>query len=738
MKSIYKQSLVFLYMLTALGSLQAQDLIPAKFRLVAQKAAENEIKIDGDLAESVWQQAEKTTPFWESKPNDKDLAKTQTIVQVAYDSKYLYISAKIEGSNFVSQTRKRDQFFWESESFAVILDPMNRQSNGFFFGLTSNNVQCEDLLGSALFREMNFAWDTKWYSVTQVQEGFWTLEMAIPLRILPYKEDVLEWGINFVRPDFNNNQITTWTKVPVNFWPIDLGQTGTLVWNTPPPKPAKNIAVIPYATGNATQDQENQENDLKMNAGLDARYAITPALNVDLTINPDFSQIEVDAQQTNLGRFNLYFPEKRTFFLENSDIFGDYAIPSFMTPFYSRKIGLDEDGNAIPILFGARLSGNLTPTLRIGAMDMQTSKQGGTPAQNYSALSLNQRIFKRSTVKTYFLNRTILSASNESKLDPLLAYGRNAGSELQYINNSGSLTLNPSFHYSWKEGIKSDNWFYNFQGRYRKRSYQVFTDFINVGTNYYADMGFSTRLKTYDIERDTSFQVGFKEWFNRFDYYIRPKESKINTITLIAWDSQVWNPEYFRTDHVIDFNADFGFKNRSSFLLKINYSNINLPYAFDISEDLRVDKAEYHFPKLSLQYSSSNIKPFYYTLNLGTGEYYGAKINTLKFNLNYRVQPWGNFSLISEYNQIRLKGISENILLISPKTEINFSNNLFWTTFFQYNTQANNFNINSRLQWRYRPMSDLYLVYTDNYTATPFFNAKNRALVFKINYWLNL
>lgn len=725
-------------MLLAWISLQAQNLMQDKFRLAAQKAVENEIKIDGNLSESTWQQAEKTSPFWESKPNDKDLAKTQTTVQIAYDSKYLYVAAKIEGSNFVSQTRKRDQLFWESESFAVILDPMNRKSNGFFFGLTSNNVQCEDLLTSALFRDMNFAWDTKWYSATQVQEGFWTHEMAIPLRILPYKEDNLEWGINFVRPDFNNNQITTWTKVPVNFWPIDLGQTGALVWNTSPPKPAKNIALIPYTTGNATQDPEKEKNDLKMDAGLDARYAITPALNLDLTLNPDFSQIEVDAQQTNLGRFNLYFPEKRTFFLENSDIFGDYAIPQFMTPFYSRKIGLDGEGNAIPILFGARLSGNLTPTLRIGIMEMQTGNQSNTPAQNYSALSLNQRIFKRSTIKTYFLNRTAQLTSSEKLKDPMLAYGRNAGGELQYINASGSLTLNPSFHYSWKEGIKSENWFYNFQGRYRKRTYQIFTDFINVGTHYYADMGFSTRLKTYDIERDTSFQVGFKEWFKRFDYFIRPKERKINTITLTAWDSQVWNPEYSRTDHVIDFTADVGFKNRSSFSLRMNYNDINLPYAFDISENLRVVKDEYHFAKFSLQYSSSNIQPFYYTLNLGTGEYYGTKINTLKFNLNYRVQSWGNFSLIGEYNQISRNGITENILLISPKTEINFSNNLFWTTFFQYNTQANNFNINSRLQWRYRPMSDFYLVYTDNYTTSSFLTAKNRALVFKMSYWLNL
>lgn len=708
------------------------------FQVIAEKAPTNSIKIDGILDESIWQSAQKTTPFWESKPNDKALAKTQTAVQVAYDNKYLYIAARIEGQNFVSQTRKRDQGFWISDSFAVILDPMNQRSNGFFFGLSANNVQSDDLLGSALFREMTYSWDNKWLSATQKTDTFWTLEIAIPFRILPYKNENLEWGINFVRPDFNSNQITTWTNVPVNFWPIDLGQTGALIWKEEPPKPSKNIAIIPYSSGGIINNIEEKDIKRTFNAGFDAKYAITPSLNLDLTLNPDFSQIEVDAQQTNLGRFSLYFPERRTFFLENSDIFSDYAIPQFMTPFFSRRIGLDDDGNAIPIQYGARLSGNVTSSLRIGAMNMQTAATLNTPQQNYSAISLNQRVLKRSTIKAYFLNRTAKMNETEKQINSMLAYGRNAGAELQYINESGKLSLTPSFHYSWKEGIKTDNWFYNIQARYGERKFLVFTDFINVGTNYYADMGFSVRLKTYDMERDTSFQIGFKEWYKRFDYYIRPKKGKINTISLMATDSRVWNPDYTKNENLSEFTAEIELKDRSYYIFKANKSNVNLQYAFELTDKLIVDKAVYDFSKWSVQYNSSNIKPFYYGISLGQGGYYGGEILTIKPRVTYRLQPWGNFSLNAEWNQIKMKNIKENILLISPKIEINFTNNLFWTTFLQYNTQANNFNVNSRLQWRYKPMSDFFLVYTDNYLTTPNLQAKNRALVFKLNYWLNL
>ncbi len=716
----------------------SQSNFHQKFRLIPQKITDTRLRVDGKLDEKVWATALRTSPFWESKPNDKDLAKTQTTVQVAYDSKYLYVAAKIEGNNFVSQTRKRDQGFWDSESFAVILDPMNQRSNGFFFGISANNVQSDDLLSSALFRDMTFSWDNTWLSATQVHAGFWTLEIAIPFRILPYKSENLEWGINFVRPDFNNNQITTWTKVPVNFWPIDLGQTGALCWQEAPPKPSKNIALIPYTTGGLSQESEANTQITKLNAGFDAKYALTPSLNLDVTINPDFSQIEVDAQQTNLGRFSLYFPEKRTFFLENADIFADYVIPQFMTPFFSRKIGLDDDGNPIPIQYGIRLSGNLTPTLRIGAMNMQTASKDNLPQQNYSAISLYQRLLRRSTLKTYFLNRTAYMSSEEKRTNPMLSYGRNAGVEFQYINAAGTFSIYPSLHYSWKEGITKENWFYNIQARYRERSYQVFSDFINVGTNYYADMGFSTRLRTYDMERDTSFQVGFKEWFKRLDYYIRPQKGKINTITVNGWDSQVWNPDYSKNEHIMELTTEIGFKNRSHFYLKANRSHIFLTYPFELTDRLTIEKATYAFNKLSVQYASSNSKPLYFTLRLGVGGYYGGKIETVKPSLTYRVQPWGNFSLNAEWNRIRLKGIQEHILLISPKVEINFTNNLFWTTFVQYNTQATNVNINSRLQWRYKSMSDFFLVYTDNYASDPFLKTKNRALVFKLNYWLNL
>src|SRR5690606_35236948 len=168
----------------------------------------------------------------------------------------------------------------------------------------------------------------------------------------------------------------------------------------------------------------------KAKAGLDAKVAVSASLNLDLTVNPDFSQVDVDQQVTNLTRFSIFFPERRTFFLENADLFSEFGAPPFR-PFFSRSIGLDHYARPIPILFGARLSGNLTEKIRIGVMNMQTGKQGETPAQNYTAAAIHRRIGSRSVIKGYYLDREIVGEKGEARPSGTYSgYGRNAGLEL--------------------------------------------------------------------------------------------------------------------------------------------------------------------------------------------------------------------------------------------------------------------------------------------------------------------
>ncbi len=420
---------IFLVTIKSIAQMTYDD--PQEIYKLKIKRASSEIIIDGILSEKAWQEADLASDFWLKFPQDDVKAKRQTEVRMTYDVKFIYISAVCMDTTYnVVQTLKRDSRFFEGDGFGVVLDPINRRANGFLFGISPMNVQSEDLISSSTFGQLNFSWDHKWISEVSREPDRWIVEIAIPFNTLRFESGADMWGINFFRNDLKSNEIHTWTHIPVNFEPYDMGYTGTLQWDTPPPKPGTNISIIPYLSGSVYRDDEVQHptSESELDAGFDAKVALTSSLNLDLTVNPDFSQIDADVQQTNLTRFNLKFPEKRAFFLENSDLFSNFGTPP-ARPIYTRSIGLDKHGLPIPILYGVRLSGNLGNKSRIGVLNLHTRANKDNNAQNYSIVTFNQSILKRSVIKGYLSNRQSYIKGEGADKDN---YGRNAGVELNF------------------------------------------------------------------------------------------------------------------------------------------------------------------------------------------------------------------------------------------------------------------------------------------------------------------
>ena len=324
-------------------------------REVEIRRIEASIKIDG-VIDSLWSNAMMTTDFNNHRPSDIGKAESQTEVKLLYNRQFVYILAKAyqkEGTQVI-QNLKRDNYF-DNDGFAVIIDPINKQTNGFFFGVNSRGSQAESLVIAD--GNTNWNWDAKWYANTKSYQGYWVAEIAIPFYTLRYDSDIKTWGINFIRNDLHNNMYSSWTAFSINFNLLDLGYTGVLKWTDEIPKVKKRLAVIPSITTTVGRDfEEGEAFETDFTPSLDMKVALSSSLNLDLTVNPDFSQIEVDRQVTNLSRFNLFFPERRTFFLENSDLFTSFGRGN-INPFFSRTIGL-RDGQNIPIRFGARLTGN--------------------------------------------------------------------------------------------------------------------------------------------------------------------------------------------------------------------------------------------------------------------------------------------------------------------------------------------------------------------------------------------
>lgn len=708
-----------------------------------------EVKIDGKLEESFWEQADIASDFWFSFPVDdrKVDEQYQTEVRLAYDDQFLYISAVChDDAEYIITSLKRDNpEFWRGDSFGVVIDPVNERTSGFSFGVNPYNVQTESLIANNTGRRgdqrpgrsargINRAWDNKWYSAASQEADRWVVEMAIPFKTLRFDPNKMAWGINFFRGEPSTNSYHSWSPVPVQFRAVDLGYTGTLEWDEVPPRVKGNISVIPYVLGSTVKDfEEKTPNELEARAGFDAKIAISPSLNLDLTVNPDFSQVDVDEQVTNLTAFSIRFPERRLFFLENSDIFQDFGIPP-MRPFFSRRIGLDEDGNTIPILYGLRLSGNLNKDLRIGAMNLQTRAYEDDPAQNYASFAMQQRIFGRTTVKGFFHNRQGFS-DGELQMDN---YNRVGGLSFAYQSLDGKLLASADYSLSYVDELQTNqnNHFYSTILSYNSKNISFYTNFAEAGDLYYSDMGFIPTHDHYDAVRDTSFHVGFRHWFTRFAYTFFP-ENQPNIISHSLGFRNVFNSQnnwdMFRED--LEFNYSLRWQNTSALQLSYNITQTELLFPFDFTDETPLPAGTYHYNSGEITYSTDQRKVLRFRAGIQYGDFYNGTLRQYTLSTRYRIQPWGNFDLNFTLSNLDFPDPygSETLFLISPKVEVNFTTNLFWTTFLQYNTQNDNFNINSRVQWRFQPMSDLFVVYSDNY-AVEFFGPKNRALVVKLNY----
>jgi hypothetical protein len=717
----------------------AQDDILETYQV---KKAMDKIKLDGIIDESEWQRAEVATDFWMKFPTNQDKSGVKTEIKITYDDKYIYFGVKAneEKPGFLVNSLKRDIGLREADGVAIILDPINQKTNGFYFSVSPYNSQAEGLIGGTEL-DLTFSWDNKWSSQTKTYDGYWTAEIAIPFSILRYDDTKKSWGINFIRSNRKSNELHTWSWIPLQFRGFDLGYLGQLIWDAPLPKTNRNYSVNPYVISTVARE-EGEKPNFKPNAGLDAKVGVTSSLNLDLTVNPDFSQVDVDRQVTNLTRFSIFFPERRVFFLENDDLFSGYGIPP-ARPFYSRRIG-SKNGTNVPILFGARLSGNISKNTRIGLLNVQTARKGDASADNFTAASFNQRVFSRSTVKGYFNQRLSTGMTDAEKLaDPKAEYGRNAGLELSYSNKQGTVNGWSGNHFSFKPNTSGANQFLNFGGGYFGSNFSSFLDFTSIGRNYYADMGFVNRITNYDASRDTNIRVGTNFLYNETSYQWNFKDNPyFNRIS-------VGSNHFYALDDKRNFNeleivsgVEFTFKNTSEFSINntINRLNLLFPFRFVDNEDAKpIEAKRYSFNSLGIEYTSDVRRNLIFMTEASIGTFYNADIKSISVGITGRKQPYVTFALNMEYNALEfpeLYGGKESFVLFAPQLEWNFTTNLFWTTFVQYNTQADNFNINSRLQWRYRPMSDLFLVYSDDYITSTVLRNRYRGFVLKLNYWI--
>ncbi len=682
------------------------------------------------MDEPAWQDTEVARDFNMVTPMDTSKAKVITEVRMTYDAENVYLIAVcfngMKGPYMVESLR-RDFNFSKNDNFLLFLDTFDDQTNGFTFGANAAGAQWDGIMYEG--GKVDLSWDNKWISEVKNYEDRWVFEMAVPFKTIRYKKSILEWGVNFSRNDLKTTEKSSWAPVPRQFPSASLAYTGMLVWDETPPQAGANVSIIPYALVGGSRDYENGASaEYRREIGVDAKIAVTSSLNLDVTINPDFSQVEVDRQVTNLDRFELFFPERRQFFLENGDLFSNFGYTN-IRPFFSRRIGLN-----VPINYGARFSGKINKNWRIGAMDMQTAKVESTyqPAQNFAVFALQRRVFARSNIGFLFVNKQSLNYTPPSSdTIPLYStYNRTIGLEYNLASSNNRWTGKMLFFKSISPGKIGEDITHAANIQYATRKWTLSWQQEYVGKNYNAEVGYVPRQNYVKVNAGLS-------------YLFFPKGTKILSHGPIVNSTYIFDTNFQHTDNTSFVAYKTTFRTQSTLMGWLSDDYVKLLKPFDPTnsgKDTLATGSEHQWNAFGLEFVSKPQRLLTFGFSMRYGGYYaeGTRLN-LTYDLGYRFQPYVSIAISTSYNDIRMPEPwgKTTFWLAGPRLDVTMTNKLFFTVFAQYNEQKNNINLNTRFQWRYRPASDLFIVYTDNYLPENI-AVKNRSLVLKLTYWLNI
>ena len=502
-------------------------------------------------------------------------------------------------------------------------------------------------------------------------------------------------------------------------------------------KARKPISIIPYLSGSSQKDFVNNTQENKLSVGGDAKIPIGNALNLDLTLNPDFSQVEVDDQVVNLTRFAISLPEKRQFFTQNDDLFKDFGAYGDVTPFFSRRIGVAEDlnGNTIEnkIIAGARLSGKLNSNLRIGLLNVLTDADiaNEIPSNLNTVFTLRQKVFERSNISFFYIDRRTTDEydfiSKEERKNSV------TGIEYNLATKDSKWSGRMFFHKSFTEGLDEDDMITGMKLQRNTLRHRASLELIHGGEDFRSDLGFYRR-------------TGFLKVSPNYTFRIYPKNPNVNSYEISERSFLVFNPRlsYKLTDRWFITSIRKNYLNSTNFQFRLTNRYEFLTDGFDptrSSDGIDLPgNTSYDFTEAQISYRSDQRKMLNFNTEISYGSFYNGNKLSVENEINWRKQPFFNASLTVNYNKIKLPKpySSKNIWLVSPKLDFTFTKTLSWTTFVQYNSQGENLGVNSRFQWRFAPLSDLFLVYNDNYITTDNFSPRYRSFNLKLTYWLNI
>ncbi len=688
--------------------------------------------VDGEiLGESLWAAAPAAAGFRQTAPDEGAPASEATEVRIVYTDEALYVGVvcfdREPGRIVVSESR-RDASLSETDCFQFILDTYRDRQNGFVFGTNPTGLEHDGQVtregeggGPGSPTGFNLNWDGSWQVRTQQGDFGWSAEFAIPFRTLRYRNgDAQLWGINFQRNIRRRNETAYWAPLSRQFTLYRLSQAGALEGMEVPPQ--RNLKLVPYGLAEVARDYEaNQARRSDADFGGDLKYSVSAAMTLDLTVNTDFAQVEADEQQINLDRFNLFFPEKRPFFLENAGFF-TVGEPGQIELFFSRRIGIGRSGEIVPILGGGRLSGKVLG-LNTGLLNMQTRDVPGiTPANNFTVARLARELPSRSSVGAIFTNRVATGegAANDDHNQIVGLDGRWGIGAYGLVAGFLSRTFTP--------GATAPEHAGQIDVSYDSPGWILSARYADVGEDFAPDVGFTSRSGY----RNPDLLV-FRRW--------RPA----NFLGLLELRPHVsyrgfWKPGGFHETGFLHLDNHWEWRNGYEVHTGVNFTHEGLRDDFEIHPGVIVPTGSYDHAEVALVAITNEGAPLSLNLNTTVGGLFGGSRVTVAPALRLRLGQLFDADLRWQHNDVDLPGGRFTTNLVRARLSYSFTPKLFVQALLQANDTIDNWSTNLRLGWLQTANAGLYVVYNENLEtgSAADLGVRDRSLVVKWSYVLDL
>ncbi|MEC7980702.1 MAG: DUF5916 domain-containing protein [Candidatus Neomarinimicrobiota bacterium] len=727
--------ILYYFIFSILSSISlSQNYVENKNRMKAFEANDLPI-IDGEVInDPAWKSILSASGFVQQSPDEGKSATEKTEVKIMFSDKNMYLAVICyhnDPENIMILDARRDSPLDDMDSFIFIIDTFNDNQNGYAFGTNAAGIEYDAQItkggeGGSMSRRFsagavggyNINWDASWSVKSLIGDFGWSAEFVIPLKTLRYssKPDQL-WGINFQRVISSNQEKAHWSQISRQFTVNRLISAGKLEGVKIPL--SKSIKFIPYALGqvnsvNDSSKTNSNDNDL----GFDGKINLGSALTLDFTYNTDFAQAEADEQQINLDRFSLFFPEKRAFFLENAGLFSigeSTRGGSELSMFFSRRIGIDEIGQQIPITAGGRLTGTFSD-MRVGLLSMSTK------SEDFSIVRLKKEMPNRTFFGGMVTNLNDLSTSGYSNqvyaLDGQLGIG-----EISQIDGFMAISKTPN--------LSNDKAYsYRLSASRSAQAVQTVMSYTEIGENFNPEMGFLKR------------SGGYRKWSGRIFTRLRPDNSfgVLEVRPHINYDG-FWKLDGFHQSGRWHIDNHLQFRSGYEIHTGVNLTKEGLTENFDIypSKNITVPASTYDHVEAQLYFTTPSTDRISFSVMSYIGGFFGGDRikSTPKIRMSFGDKFNSEFSY--NYNQVKLPQGSFETYLSRARLTYAFSPSMYLQALLQYNNQSGVSSINWRFTIQQSAGSGLYLVYnqTEDYDGIPI-ESKSRSFILKYSQLFDL